>query len=176
MMLLASAICLLLRLPFSQIVAVAENSTDITPRLLLPDIAQLTFPYVPTLLLPPANSQRVNFVFGVGIPLSLQLEELVFGLTIKCYYLVAKAVHEPIGSTGGLNPANFPGLVNGRRRRREIEKHEGVLTVLEETDQRENSIQVSEDNKREKANKEENEEEHLTRWHIYAMMEGMAEA
>lgn len=169
-------------------IGISQATTNLTSlhhheKRFLPDIAQLTFPYIPTLLIAPSSTQRLQFIWGVGIPNSLSLESLIFGLVFKAAYFLPTT-----GVTGfstqtttnlfGIGTPNIPGLKTASRKRRS-EKYEGEFQVLDEgpIHEKEESVPNIPDESSSQQKKEEHKDDNegpMTRWHAYTMMEELA--
>lgn len=150
----------------------ATNNTKSGEPRFFTDLSSFTFPYIPSIVISPSSTQRLQFIWGVGIPLSFSLESLVFGLVLKAAYFLPTYLRGPFS----LQAVNFPGL-SKRKRRMLSERYDGTLKVLEE-------VPISSSEEREhpkfkeekiKSNKNQNQErERFTRWHAYTIMEAYA--
>lgn len=130
---------------------------------------------VPTLLVPPTSPTRHQLIWGVGVPLSLNFESIVFGLVFKAQYYLADNINK-------LVPTNFPGFgINGNRKRRsvfwdnniKVENYTVAVEVIEEqrlaAEQKEK--QLYEELLRGNG---DSDDESISRWDFYKGLEGIA--
>lgn len=143
------------------------------PRFL--DVQKMTFPYIPTLLISPSATQRLQFIWGVGIPLSFSLESLIFGMVFKAAYFLPSHLTNKTFPTSIQMP-NLPGIQSqvGRRRRSQTEKHEGILEVLEEEPLSSSNEESFQKKSTDENTAKDEKDERFTRWHAYTIMESLA--